>query len=86
MKALQMSVNLKPNLFEWIRQKAQQKQLSYSGYVARLIEKDMEENFVVTKAEADRISQRTLNDPKNKTYENLTEFFSDLDHEIKEIR
>ena len=85
MKALQMSVNLKPNLFEWIKMKAKQKQLSYSGYVARLIEKDMEENFVITKAEADCISQKTLADPHNKTYDNLTEFFSDLDHEVKKI-
>ena len=65
--------------------KAKQKQLSYSGYVARLIEKDMEENFVITKAEADRISQKTLADPNNKTYDNLADFFSDLDHEIKKI-
>ena len=47
--------------------------------------KDMEENFVITKAEADHISQKTLVDPNNKTYDNLDEFFKDLDHEIKKI-
>ena len=82
MKALQMSVNLKPNLFEWVQMRARQKQLSYSGYVARLIEKDMEnDDYVITREELERRSREAheaIDKGTAKTFDNVEDCLRDL--------
>ena len=82
-----MSVNLKPNLFKWVQMRAKQKQLSYSGYVARLIEKNMEsDNYVITRKELERRSQEAHDAIKNgtaKLYDNLDTFLKDLNEESR---
>ena len=86
MKALQMSVNLKPNLFEWVQMRARQKQLSYSGYVARLIERDMDDGYVITREELERRSReahKAIANGTAKIYDNLGTFFKDLDEETR---
>ena len=78
MRSLQISVSLKPAIVEWLEAVAAKKQMSRSEYVARLIENKMDDDCVITREEADRIVQRTLADPNNKTYDNVEDCLKDL--------
>ena len=93
MVAHRLCITLRPFIYDLISAKAKQRGVSISrqiedcaeGFLVK-DEADYEPDYVVTREEADRIVQKTLADPNNKTCDNLGDFFADLDHEVKKIR
>ena len=90
MRAQQISITLKPNLLEWVKMNAMKRQLSFSGYMTRLVENDMEvkKGHVVTKEELDQWSQDLVKDPetgKPKVWSDVDGFMKDLYDEARAL-
>ena len=63
-------------------------QMSCSGYVARLIEKDMDDNYVVTKQDLDEWSKDLVMDPATgnpKSFTSTKELMNFLNNEADRI-
>ena len=90
MRAQQISITLKPNLLEWVKMNAMKRQLSFSGYMTRLVENDMESKMksVVTDEDLDQWSQDLVKDPatnKPKVWSDVDSFMKDLQDEARAL-
>ena len=88
MRSSQISVILKPAILEWLEGVAKKKQMSRSEYVARLIENEMEENYVITREELDRRSREIDEGVKKvtiKTFNNAEDCLKDLYESARKI-
>ena len=86
MRSLQISVSLKPAIVEWLEAMAAKKQMSRSEYVARILENKMDDDYVVTREEADRWAQDLVKDPETgdpKVWNDVDSFMKDLDDEVR---
>lgn len=86
MRSLQISVSLKPAIVEWLEAMAAKKQMSRSEYVARILENEMDDDYVVTREEADRWAQDLVKDPETgepKVWNDVDSFMKDLQDEVR---
>ena len=86
MRSLQISVSLKPAIVEWLEAMAAKKQMSRSENVARILENKMDDDYVVTREEADRWAQDLVKDPETgdpKVWNDVDSFMKDLDDEVR---